>query len=69
MEKLKINGSEKLFSERVPSSLKDLLRQMDLDSAAIVAEVDGRIIKKEKFETTPLHSGQSIELIRFVGGG
>ena len=70
METLKINGTEKHFpaSER-PKTLSELLTQMNINEATIVAEIDGQIIERKNFAKTILTGGQSIELIRFVGGG
>ena len=35
----------------------------------VVAEVDGQIVERGKFDETELSEGQAIELIRFVPGG
>ncbi len=69
MEKLKINGSEKQFPTGVPRTLAELLEQLSINQAIIVAEIDGNIIERRNFAQTPLSDGQNIELIRFVGGG
>ena len=69
METLRINGTEKQFPNGLPQTLTELLKKLNIDSATIVAEVDGKIIAKENFAMIHLCSGQSIELIRFVGGG
>ena len=66
---LKINGAEKAFDEGLPSNLSELLTILKIDAATVVAEVDGTIIERKDFEQTALNEGQSIELIRFVGGG
>lgn len=66
---LRINGVEHRFDKDMPNDLAALLRQLGVDAATVVAEVDGRIIKRDEFDKTPLRTGQSIELIRFVGGG
>jgi sulfur carrier protein len=67
---LKINGQEKPFSENnMPATVADLLSVLGVDSATVVAELDGQIIEREKFSQTALSSGQSIELVRFVPGG
>jgi thiamine biosynthesis protein ThiS len=34
-----------------------------------VAECDGRIIKRDEYDTFVLSEGNVLELIRFVGGG
>jgi thiamine biosynthesis protein ThiS len=70
MEILKINGVKKQFAAgRLPSTMAELLEQLDIKAATIVAEVDGHIVESKKFAQTKLRNGQSIELVRFVGGG
>jgi thiamine biosynthesis protein ThiS len=70
MDVIKINGVEKQFpSGQLPSTVAELLEQLNIKAATIVAEVDGRIVERRKFEQTKLRNGQSIELVRFVGGG
>jgi sulfur carrier protein len=70
MNMLKINGKETLFGEnKMPATIADLLRRLCVDSATVVAELDGQIIERVNFSATTLHGGQSIELVRFVPGG
>ncbi len=70
METLKINGHEKEFPQNsFPATLTELLNQLNIDTATVVAEIDGQIIEREKFTQTKLTKGQNIELIRFVPGG
>lgn len=67
---LKINGQTKEFPEgEFPGTLAVLLDRMAIDQATVVAEVDGNIVERKKFAETKIETGQSIELIRFVGGG
>ena len=66
---LKINGTEKIFDEGLPSNLSELLRILEIDAATVVAEIDGSIIERKDFAQTNLNEAQSVELIRFVGGG
>jgi thiamine biosynthesis protein ThiS len=69
MNVLKINGVEKEFPGGLPQTLAELLDQLKVETATVVAEIDGEIIKREEFEQTRLHPGQNIELVRFVPGG
>lgn len=70
MEKLKINGVEKEFSnEQFPGTVAELLTHLNIEAATVVAEIDGQIVEREKFGTTALSKGQAIELVRFVPGG
>lgn len=69
-EILKINGVEREFpSGRLPQSLADLLNEMQICHATVVAEIDGRIVERNNFDQARLEAGQTIELVRFVGGG
>lgn len=69
MEVLKMNGVEKQFPAGIPQTLTELLGQMDINRATVVAEIDGKIIERQNFSQTRVSPGQSIELVRFVGGG
>ena len=69
METLRINGAEKQFPDGLPQTLTELLKELNTNAATVVAEIDGEIIAKGSFAKTPLSVGQSIELLRFVGGG
>jgi thiamine biosynthesis protein ThiS len=69
METLKINGSEREFPEGLPRTLTELLEQLGINRATVVAEIDGKIVERGSFESTQLSNGQTVELVRFVGGG
>lgn len=51
------------------TTLVSFIREMDLNPDTVVAECDGRIIKRDEYDTLILSNGNVIELIRFVGGG
>ncbi len=69
MEVLKINGAEKQFPAGIPATVAELLEQLGIEAATVVAEIDGRVVESERFTETQLGNGQSIELLRFVPGG
>ncbi len=69
MQTLTVNGQEREFPHGVPGSLEDLVLQLKVTAAAVVAEVDGVVVNQDAFAQTELRDGQSVELIRFVGGG
>jgi len=70
MQKIIVNGKEKLFDDnQFPSTITDLLNHLNIVAATVVVEMDGQIIDRKNFDTTKLKSDQSLELIRFVGGG
>jgi len=69
MDTLIINGVESQFPDGLPKTIAELLKHLNINEAAIVAELEGNIIARNDFTKTALLSGQKIELIRFVGGG
>jgi sulfur carrier protein len=70
MSFLKVNGQDCTFTDdSMPETVTDLLLSLGIDSAAVVAELDGQIIEKVNFSKTKLRNGQTIELVRFVPGG
>ena len=70
MQKLIVNGKEKLFDDnQFPCTVSDLLNHLNIVAATVGVEIQDRIIERKNFDKINLQPGQSIELIRFVGGG
>ena len=70
MSLLKVNGKDMEFAdEQMPRTIVELLAELGVDAATVVAEVDGQIVERGNFESAQLQQGQSIELVRFVPGG
>lgn len=70
MKQLHVNGEPKQYAEEeFPGSLLALIEALGADPATVVAEVDGAVIRKDRFAQTPLHDGAKVELVQFVGGG
>ncbi len=51
------------------SSLLAIVEKLGIDAATVVADVCGDIVPRQSFETKIIHEGDSIELVRIVGGG
>jgi len=58
-------------SRRVPgpSTVAGLLRHLGLDPRTVVVELNRQIVRRAQLEQTALASGDSVELVHFVGGG
>ncbi|MBN1507525.1 MAG: sulfur carrier protein ThiS [Sedimentisphaerales bacterium] len=70
MGSLQINGEARHFSpDEMPATLAGLVEKLGLVAATVVAEVDGRIVRPGEFSRTAISDGQSIELVKFMGGG
>lgn len=65
--KIICNGETKEVADN--TTLGQLLMDLDLNPATVVAECDGQIVKRDDYDSLVLNEGCSLELIRFVGGG
>ena len=65
--KIVINGNEKEINEKI--NLKQIIEQFCRNNRHIIAEVNGTIIKSPQWEGKTIRSGDTIELVNFVGGG
>ncbi len=62
-----VNSEKKEVEKEI--SLAELIKFLEIDEIAIVAEVSGKIIAPDEYESTILEENENVELIRFVGGG
>lgn len=62
-----VNGESREVDAGV--SISALLNQLDLPADHTVAEHNGDIVPREQHADTTLSEGDTLELIRFVGGG
>ncbi len=69
MEKIEIivNGEP----NRVPAawSISDLVRELSLEGRQIAVEVNEEIVSRDQWPKQHLGSGDSVEIVHFVGGG
>jgi sulfur carrier protein len=47
----------------------ELLDELHIKKEQVAVEVNLSIIKKDKYETFKLHDGDTVEIVKFVGGG
>lgn len=64
---LVVNGEPRRLPD--PATAADLLAHLGLDGRAVVVELNRRIIRRPDLADTPLHEGDAVELVHFVGGG
>ncbi len=62
-----INGEPKHCPQGL--TLLGWLEQSGINPAQVVAEHNGEIVKPEAFAQRELNDGDTVEFIRFVGGG
>ena len=64
---LRING--KTVELAGPTALLDYLRQLGVEPRAVAVEHNGVILEHDGFESATLQSGDTVEIVRMVGGG
>ena len=65
--KIILNGREKEFFD--PINLESIIHQFCRNNRQVIAEVNGAVIKKNKWPEKILSEGDTVELVNFVGGG
>ena len=65
--KITVNSEKKEVEKDI--SLAELVKLLKIDEIAIVAEVSGKIIAPDEYNSIILQEEENVELIRFVGGG
>ena len=68
---LTINGQAETWPPLAPdtATLADLLHLRGHAEGRVVVELNGGIVPAADFAVTRLHSGDTLEIVQFVGGG
>lgn len=51
------------------TTVSALLKLLDVEAAQIAVELDGRVAAREAWSDTAIAPGDTLEIVRFVGGG
>lgn len=62
-----LNGDQTEITDGM--TVTELLTQKQFRIALVAVEYNGRILKKNEYDTTVLKSGDIIEVVSFMGGG
>lgn len=60
-----LNGKE----SKTYANLTELLEENKFRRELIAVEINGEIIKKSDYDTTPIKDGDVVEVVHFMGGG
>ena len=64
---LTVNGKPRELA--APTTIEGFLKSMGIDSRFIAVAYNGEVLRKEDFPRIVLKSGDSLEIVRPVGGG
>lgn len=62
-----VNGESRELS--VPTSLAELITQLDLQPTRVAVELNCAVVRRGEWSTTILRDEDRIEIVHFVGGG
>jgi thiamine biosynthesis protein ThiS len=65
--KIRLNGE--LFEIAAPVTISTLLAELKIDPRLVAVEHNITVVKRARYETTEVHEGDEVEIVRFVGGG
>jgi thiamine biosynthesis protein ThiS len=65
--KVTVNGETRELTGS--TTVFDLVESLGLDPDAIVVERNGEVVDRERYDDTRLAAEDTLELVRFVGGG
>lgn len=68
---LTLNGESRAFEVPIqgPLSVQGLLVQLQLDMRKVAVELNEEIVPRSRYTETWLTSGDSLEIVHFIGGG
>ena len=66
---MKVTVNDKLREIDEGTTVFDLVESVGLDPDAIVVEHNAVVLERERYDDTTLTDGDTLELVRFVGGG
>ena len=64
---VRINGKETEIPDSL--SIKDLIQSKKLSASTLIIELNGEIVRREKWDSLKLNPDDNIELVRLIGGG
>jgi sulfur carrier protein len=67
MIRVQVNGKAVELEGSTP--LLDYLGGLGVDARAVAVEVNGEILERERYATCTLEAGDTVEIVRMVGGG
>lgn len=64
---IRLNGDP--YDVQGPITVSDLLARLQIDHRRVAVELNLTVLKRATFDSTPIHDGDEVEIVNFVGGG
>jgi sulfur carrier protein len=64
-----LNGQSRTFSDLQQPTLEQVIVELGLKGDRVAVEHNGQIVSRTTWAQTPIHEGDKLEVVHFVGGG
>ena len=64
---IRVNGEDREIGGNV--NLEDLVAELSLPKERIAIELNGQVVRRDRWAETIVADGDRIEIVHFVGGG
>ena len=64
---IRVNGEDRETGGN--ASLDDLMGELSLPKERIAIELNGQVVRRDRWQETVVAAGDRIEIVHFVGGG
>jgi thiamine biosynthesis protein ThiS len=64
---LTVNGDPRTVAEGL--TLADLVAELKLSPGGLACEINGKIVRRADYGATRLSQGDTVEIVRMIGGG
>ncbi len=64
---IRVNGEP--YEIAGPATLSGLLAELEIDPRTVAVEHNLVVIRRDRYVSTPIAEGDSVEIVNFVGGG
>jgi sulfur carrier protein len=68
MVSLMVNGQARVIPPE-SASVGALIRELGFEGKRVAVERNGEIVPRSRYDATPLAEGDTLEIVRAVGGG
>jgi sulfur carrier protein len=68
MVRVMLNGEVRVLHEDA-ASVAALVRSLGFEGKRVAVERNGEIVPKSRYDATPVADGDTLEIVRAVGGG
>lgn len=62
-----LNGKRESLEDSI--TVGELIARMNLAPIRVAVEVNENLVPRQSFPNTPIHGGDRVEIVTFVGGG